>query len=213
MATISEALTIAIQCHQAGRLQAAEQIYRQILQAQPNHADAWHLLGVIAHQGSYRRAIELKPDFAEAHNSLAVALKDQRKPDEPIAGDRRDPEPKPDDAEPHYNLGNALCQQGKTAEAVACYRRAIELKSNFAEAHNNLGDYVLPPGETGRSRCLLSPCPGTQAGLCRGAQQPALHTPVLHGDNARGISPSPCGVRSPPCSSLARCRCAARERP
>ena len=31
MATISEALAIAIQHHQAGRLQAAEQIYRQIL--------------------------------------------------------------------------------------------------------------------------------------------------------------------------------------
>jgi hypothetical protein len=33
MATISEALAIAIQHHQAGRLQAAEQIYRQILAA------------------------------------------------------------------------------------------------------------------------------------------------------------------------------------
>ena len=36
MATISEALAIAVQHHQAGRLQAAEQIYRQILAAQPN---------------------------------------------------------------------------------------------------------------------------------------------------------------------------------
>ena len=33
MATISEALAIAIQHHQAGRLQAAEQIYRQILRS------------------------------------------------------------------------------------------------------------------------------------------------------------------------------------
>ena len=55
MATISEALAIAVQHHQAGRLQAAEQIYRQILAVEPNHADAIHLLGVIAHQvGSTR---------------------------------------------------------------------------------------------------------------------------------------------------------------
>ena len=40
MATISEALTIAIQHHQAGRLHAAEQIYRRILAVEPNHADA-----------------------------------------------------------------------------------------------------------------------------------------------------------------------------
>ena len=59
MATISEALAIAIQHHQAGRLQAAEQIYRQILQAEPNHADAIHLLGVIAHQvGKHEVAVE-----------------------------------------------------------------------------------------------------------------------------------------------------------
>jgi hypothetical protein len=51
MATISGALAIAIRHHQAGRLQAAEQIYRQILQAEPNQADAIHLLG-IAWQGN-----------------------------------------------------------------------------------------------------------------------------------------------------------------
>jgi protein O-GlcNAc transferase len=50
MATVLEALAIAIQHYQAGRLQEAEQIYRQILAVEPNHADVWHLLGVIAHQ-------------------------------------------------------------------------------------------------------------------------------------------------------------------
>ena len=59
MATISEALAIAIQHHQAGRLQAAEQIYRQILAVEPNHADAIHLLGVIAHQaGKHELAVQ-----------------------------------------------------------------------------------------------------------------------------------------------------------
>ena len=59
MATIPEALAIAIQHHQAGRLQAAEQVYRQILQADPNEADAIHLLGVIAHQvGKHEVAVE-----------------------------------------------------------------------------------------------------------------------------------------------------------
>jgi len=44
MATISEALAIAIQHHQGDRLQAAEQTYRQILAVEPNHAEAHHLL-------------------------------------------------------------------------------------------------------------------------------------------------------------------------
>ena len=59
MATIPEAFAIAIQHHQAGRLQAAEQIYRQILAVEPNHADAIHLLGVIAAQaGKHEDAVE-----------------------------------------------------------------------------------------------------------------------------------------------------------
>ena len=56
MATISEALAIAIRHHQAGRLQAAERIYRQILQVEPNQAEAIHFLGVIAAQSGKHAA-------------------------------------------------------------------------------------------------------------------------------------------------------------
>ena len=83
MATISEALAIAIQHHQAGRLQAAEQIYRQILAVEPNQADALHLLGVIAYQvGKHEvaveyigRAIRLKGNVAVFHNNLGEAYR------------------------------------------------------------------------------------------------------------------------------------------
>jgi protein O-GlcNAc transferase len=39
MATIPEALALATQHHQAGRLRDAELIYRQILAVDPNHSD------------------------------------------------------------------------------------------------------------------------------------------------------------------------------
>ena len=93
MATISEALTAAIQHHQAGRLQAAEEIYRQILAAEPNQADAWHLLGVInAQTGNHQLAVEyiyraltVKPDWAEAQANLGNALREQGKLDEAVS--------------------------------------------------------------------------------------------------------------------------------
>ena len=50
MTTIAQALALAVQHHQAGNLQQAEQIYRQILQVDANQADALHFLGLIAHQ-------------------------------------------------------------------------------------------------------------------------------------------------------------------
>ncbi len=147
MATIPEALAIAIQHHQAGRLQAAEQIYRQILAVEPNHGDAIHLLGLIAHQvGKHevaveyiRRAIGLKENVPAFHSNLGNVLKEQGKLDEAIACYRRALELKPDFADAHHNLGVAFKDQGKLDEAIACYRRALELKPDYAEAHHNLG--------------------------------------------------------------------------
>ncbi len=148
MAMISKALATAVRHHRAGRLQAAEQIYREILHVEPNQADALHLLGLIAHQlGKHGmaveymgRAIALKGNVAAFHNNLGNALQDQGKLEEAATCYRRALELKPDHAEARNNLGNALKDQGKIDEAVACYRRTLELKPDYAEAHNNLGN-------------------------------------------------------------------------
>jgi tetratricopeptide (TPR) repeat protein len=155
MLTISEALSLAIQHHQAGRLQAAEQMYRQILAVEPNHADTMHLLGVLASQvGQYEvavknigRAIELKGNVAAFHNNLGNALKNQGKSAEAIACYRRALELKPDYAEAYSNLGVALKEQGKLDEAVAAYRWALKLRPEFAQAHYNLGNALKDQGK------------------------------------------------------------------
>jgi tetratricopeptide (TPR) repeat protein len=155
MATISEALAIAIRHHQAGRLQAAEQLYRQILAIQPNHADALHFLGVVAHQvGKHevavehiQRAIELNGTDAALPNNLGAAYRALCKIPEAIACYRRALELKPDYAEAHNNLGAMLNDQRKPDEAMACYRRALELKPDYAEAHNNLGLALKQTGD------------------------------------------------------------------
>ncbi len=147
MAMISKALAIAIKHYQGGRLQAAEQICRQILQAEPNQADAIHLLGVIAHQvGKHEiaveyigRAIGLKGNVAVFHNNLGEAYRVLRMIPEAVACYRRALELQPDYAEAYNNLGVAFKDQGKLEEAVISYRRALELRPDYAEAHNNLG--------------------------------------------------------------------------
>ena len=54
----------------------------------------------------------MKPDYAEAHNNLGNAFKEQGKLDEAVACYRRALELKPDYAEAHNNLGNALRTRG-----------------------------------------------------------------------------------------------------
>jgi tetratricopeptide (TPR) repeat protein len=155
MATISEALAIAIQHHQAGRLQAAEQIYRQILQVEPTHADAWHLLGLTARQvGRHEiavqyigRAIALNGNAAAFHFNLGNTFKDQGKLDEAVACYRRALELEPGNAGAHNNLGVALHDQGKLDEAVSCYRRVLESRPDYAAAHNNLGNTLKEQGK------------------------------------------------------------------
>jgi protein O-GlcNAc transferase len=155
MATISEALAIALRHHQAGQLQAAEQFYRQILAVDPNHVDSLHLLGVISSQvGRHEvaveyigRAIALKGTEAAFHSNLGNAFQAQGKLDEAVASYCRAVELKPDYADAHYNLGTILRKQGRLDEAVACYRRALELKPDYADAYNNLGNALTKQGK------------------------------------------------------------------
>ena len=63
--TIHETFNLAVQHQQAGRLREAEQLYRQILVRQPNHAAALHLLGVIA-AGAGRNDIAVEKETGTA---------------------------------------------------------------------------------------------------------------------------------------------------
>jgi predicted O-linked N-acetylglucosamine transferase (SPINDLY family) len=142
------ALQSALEHHQAGRLQQAENIYRQILAVEPENADACHLLGVIALQGGkadnavqlINRAIRQNPFQASYFNNLGNALKEQKKLEEAVAAFSQALSIKPHYAEAHNNLGVVLKEQEKTDEALDCFERAISINPNYAEAHYNLGN-------------------------------------------------------------------------
>jgi len=106
--TPAELLGAGLKHQQAGRLAEAEACYRRVLSAQPDHGDALHLMGVIAHQ--------------VGRNDLAVELIGQAI--------------KRDGQNPVYfsNLGVALKVQGKLDEVVAACRQAIRFKPDYAEA-------------------------------------------------------------------------------
>jgi Flp pilus assembly protein TadD len=103
----------ALADHRAGRHEAAAKVYRRLIDENPEHADAWHLLGLSLHQRgqnelavpTIRRALLLNPRVANYHNSLGLALH--------ATGD---------------NVG-----------AVKTLQTAVLLDRNDAEAHNNLG--------------------------------------------------------------------------
>src|SRR5437867_4103863 len=87
MATIAEAVALGLKYHQSGDLNQAEQIYRQILQADPANPDVLRLLAAVSHGrgrldeavAGYEHAVRLRPNFADAWYELGNSLREQGK--------------------------------------------------------------------------------------------------------------------------------------
>lgn len=144
-AGITELLRTGIQHHQAGRLAEAETCYRRVLQADPRHAHALYMLGVVAQQvGQAELAVDLigqaiKRDRQNPvyHLTRATALEDLDRLHEALEGYDKALALKPDYAEAFYSRGIALKKIGHLGDALANFEKALELKDDFAEAHNN----------------------------------------------------------------------------
>src|SRR5579864_150435 len=151
----SEKISLALQQHQAGRLEQAEALYREVLELDPQNVDALHFLGVIAYQqGRHGQAEELisrsllrNSSNASAYSNLGNALEAQGKHQEAIDCYRRALVLAPDYVDALVNLGAAYRAQGELDQAVSCYRRALELTPDLPTAHSNLGNVL---GQQGR---------------------------------------------------------------
>ncbi|MCL2624524.1 MAG: tetratricopeptide repeat protein [Planctomycetaceae bacterium] len=107
----------ALTLHRQNRLDDAKTLYRQVLALDPNHAGAWHFLGVIA---------LIHNDLAQARESVekAIALCDTN-------------------AIYHNNYGVVLKTIGCLHEAKTAFEKAITLHSEYADAWSNLGQILL----------------------------------------------------------------------
>jgi predicted TPR repeat methyltransferase len=145
--TLEEAVSLAIGLQKKEQWSAARDLYRRVLEVAPDHADALHFSGVLAHQEGHseeavaliRRSLELQPRHADWHSNLAVVLRDRLELDEAVAACRRAIAIDPDHANAYNNLGVLLRAQGDLAGAEAAYRAAIRVSPEHSDAYTNLG--------------------------------------------------------------------------
>ena len=146
MSAVADLLQQAVAQHQAGAVAAAGALCRQVVELEPRHADAWHLLGVVAsaeHRTqdaveNFRRALELDANLADVHYGLGVALKSLGQRDEAAACFRRAVELRPELHEAWNNLGNLQRDAGSFEAAIACYQRAVQAQPGYVAAWYNL---------------------------------------------------------------------------
>ncbi len=145
----------AIQFHLKGNIPEATKYYQYCINQSFNDPRVLSNYGLILKdlgklkeaRLSYHKAIEIKPDYAEAHYNLGIVLKDLGKLKEAELSYRKAIEIRPDYAVAHSNLGNILRDLGKSKEAELSYRYAIEIKPDFAQAHSNLGNILRDLGK------------------------------------------------------------------
>jgi protein O-GlcNAc transferase len=146
----------AIRYHRSGQLPKAESIYKKILHADPNHSDALHLLGFMAHQvGNNGVAVDLlksavgnNPKSPVFICHLGDALKDLGRHSEAVSWYQKALELEPHYAEAYNNMGSAFHDTGQVGEAGLCYRKALELNPNYDHALNNMGNVSQDLGKT-----------------------------------------------------------------
>src|ERR1700722_6819087 len=94
-----DSLRLAIAAHQSGNLAEAEKLYREVLAAEPDQADALALLGVVLDaRGDHAQAIALIEKAIQLDRHAALF---------------------------RLHLGNALMNAERYAEAVVAFQQAV----------------------------------------------------------------------------------------
>ncbi len=149
----------AVRLQLTGRLEEATAIYQKIVQEDPDNADAWHMLAIIAHQAGrldaaekmIGRAIALRPERANFFVSLGAVMRDTGRAEEAVkaflAAVSRDPE----DAGAHADLAEVLMRLGRAAEAQQAMARALELKPGEVGYYERAARLLEEAGDVGEA--------------------------------------------------------------
>jgi Tfp pilus assembly protein PilF len=161
--TVPELFAAGWRHHQADQYPQAEAAFREVVRADPGHADAWALLaetcllqGKFAEaEAGYRRALVLRPGQGHHHANLGVALAQQGKLADAVPHYREALRHQPNHVDALSNLGAALTDLDQLDEAVACLRQALRLAPTFVRALNNLGKALIAQGKPEEAETYL----------------------------------------------------------
>jgi tetratricopeptide (TPR) repeat protein len=169
--TTDQKLERALRLHDEGELDAAEALYREVLQAAPGNQTALHLSGLIAHQrGRHREAVDLMvaalsggASSAAIHTNCGVAYRALGELEHAAWHIAWAISLDPEDVNAHLNYGLVLCDQGQAQQAALHFETVLQLRKDSYQANFHLGrirleeDRPALAAEKLRAALLLQP--------------------------------------------------------
>ena len=138
-----------------GQLQQALSESSQLLERFPNSVVLYNIAGACnaglmqfdAAIRSYKMALKINPDYADAYSNMGNALKDKGDLEAAIQSYKQALKIKPDYAQAYSNMGNALKSQGDVEAAIDSFKQALKIKPDYAQAFNNMGNALSEKGD------------------------------------------------------------------
>jgi len=159
-AALQGALTSGEELIKAGKPDEAIAKFNEALATLPACHVCYYYIGTAQAQkqqyaeaeASFKKAIEIKPDFAEGYNGLANVYNSQKKFDEAVAASAKAGELSGasgggGSASSMYNQGVALWNAQKFAEAKELFEKAVAADASMADAWYQLGMANLNTGD------------------------------------------------------------------
>jgi len=151
---LDAAVRQALALHQARRWAQAEELYRQVLKARPDHAAAAHFLGLLLHQTGrsgdglalIEQSVRAEPKNADFLNNLGTVLRDLGRVAAASDHFRRAVAARPDMLAARDNLGTVLKLEGRFEAAEEVFRGTIGRNPFHVRARLGLGDTLQEAG-------------------------------------------------------------------
>jgi predicted TPR repeat methyltransferase len=152
--SIPDALRLATALHRAGHVDDAQVLYQRVLDLAPEHPDALHFMGMLAHDQGRRedalalisRSVELAPEHVGFRSNLGNLMLDSERFDDAEREYRQALALDPDRPDALNNYG-VLCKALRRYEdAELSLLRAIDLAPDFVDARNNLANLYFQIG-------------------------------------------------------------------
>ncbi len=131
---LDQAIKMARDLHEQGKLEEAFNIYAQINEQKPENAEVHHLMALILSQTSQharalphaQKSVQLNPESANFHNTYGVILQEMFKFEDSIIHFKKSLELSPNTQRTYYNLGESLRKIGKFEEAIQSFEKSLD---------------------------------------------------------------------------------------